>query len=60
MNSHSYAHLILTMEPKTYKGEKTAFSTNVAGKVVISLQKIETRSMFITLYLYQLKMDQGL
>jgi hypothetical protein len=48
------------MEPKTYKGEKTAFSTNVAGKVVISLQKIETRSMFITLYLYQLKMDQGL
>jgi hypothetical protein len=28
--------------PKTYDGEKTASSTNVAGKVVICLQKIET------------------
>jgi hypothetical protein len=31
-NSHSYAHLILTKVSKTYDGEKTAFSTNVAGK----------------------------
>jgi hypothetical protein len=29
------------------------------GKVVICLQKTETRSMFITLYQYQLKMEQG-
>jgi hypothetical protein len=32
MNPHSYDHLILTMAPKTYDGEKTASSTNVAGK----------------------------
>jgi hypothetical protein len=32
MNSHSYAHLILTKAPKTYNGEKTASSTNGAGK----------------------------
>jgi hypothetical protein len=29
------------------------------GKVFIRLQETETRSMFITLYQYQLKMDQG-
>jgi hypothetical protein len=29
------------------------------GKVVICLQKTETRPMFITLYWYQLKTDQG-
>jgi hypothetical protein len=29
------------------------------GKVVIHLQETETRSMSITLYWYQLKMDQG-
>jgi hypothetical protein len=29
------------------------------GKVVIHLQKTEIRSMFITVYYYQLKMDQG-
>jgi hypothetical protein len=31
MNLHSYAHLIIEA-PKTYDGEKTASSTNVAGK----------------------------
>jgi hypothetical protein len=36
--------------PKTYNGEKTDSSTNVAGKLVICLQKTETRFMFITLY----------
>jgi hypothetical protein len=30
------------------------------GKVVICLQKSETRSMFITPYKYQLKMDKDL
>jgi hypothetical protein len=29
------------------------------GKVVIHLQETETRSMSITLYYYQLKMDEG-
>jgi hypothetical protein len=29
------------------------------GKLVICLQKTETRSMPVTLYKYQLKMDQG-
>jgi hypothetical protein len=42
--------LFLKKVPKTYNGEKTASSTNVAGKVVIYLQKSETTSMFITLY----------
>jgi hypothetical protein len=32
MNPYSYSHLILTMVPKTYDGEKTASSINVAGK----------------------------
>jgi hypothetical protein len=32
MNLHSYAHLFLSKVPKIYNGEKTAFSTNVAGK----------------------------
>jgi hypothetical protein len=31
MNPHIYAHL-MTKVPKTYDGEKTASSTNVAGK----------------------------
>jgi hypothetical protein len=32
MNPHSYAHLIFGKAPKTYDGENTASSTNVAGK----------------------------
>jgi hypothetical protein len=32
MNPYSYAHLIFTKAPKTYKGEKIASSTNGAGK----------------------------
>jgi hypothetical protein len=36
------------MVPKIKDGEKTASSTNVAGKVVT--QETETRSMSITLY----------
>jgi hypothetical protein len=32
MNPHSYAHLILIKVPKTCNGEKTASSTNAAGK----------------------------
>jgi hypothetical protein len=32
MNPHSYPHFILDKDPKTCDGEKTASSTNVAGK----------------------------
>jgi hypothetical protein len=32
MNPHNYIHLIFDKVPKIYNGEKTAFSTNVAGK----------------------------
>jgi hypothetical protein len=32
MNPHSYAHLIFDKVAKNYGGEKTASSTNVAGK----------------------------
>jgi hypothetical protein len=45
----------LTKAPKTYDEEKTASSTNVARKTDICLQKTEARSMFVTLYMYQLK-----
>jgi hypothetical protein len=42
--------LLLTRVANIYKEEKTASSTNVAGIMVIYLQKTETRSMFIALY----------
>jgi hypothetical protein len=42
--------LFLTKLPKTYDGEKTASSTNAAGKVVVYLQKTESQSMPATLY----------
>jgi hypothetical protein len=32
MNPHIYTHFILTKAPKTYDGEKSGCSTNVAGK----------------------------
>jgi hypothetical protein len=57
MKPHSYAHLIFDKGVKNYNGEKTAASTNVAGKMGYLLLKTETRSMFITLYRYQLKVD---
>jgi hypothetical protein len=42
--------LFLTKVPKKYDGEKTASSTNVAGKNGYPSPKTETRSMFIILY----------
>jgi hypothetical protein len=39
--------------------EKIASSTNVAVKRDICQQKTETRSMPVTLYKYQLKVDKG-
>jgi hypothetical protein len=51
----------LTKETKTYNGEKTASSTNVAEKKnSISLQKTETRSRFVNLCKYQLKVIKEL
>jgi hypothetical protein len=35
----------LTKAPKTYHGEKTGFSTYVAGKLGICMQKTESSSM---------------
>jgi hypothetical protein len=32
MNAHNYTHLIFDKGAKKYNGEKTASSTNVAGK----------------------------
>jgi hypothetical protein len=60
MNPHSYAHLIFDKGQKHTKEKRQPTQQMLFGKEVISLQKTETRSMFITLYYYQLKMDQGL
>jgi hypothetical protein len=38
--------------------EKTASSTMLLGKLDIHMQKTETRSLSLTLYQYQLKVDQ--
>jgi hypothetical protein len=59
MNPCSYTHLIFDKGAKTYNGEKIASSTMLLGKLGKSLQKTETRSMFVTLYKYQLKVDYG-
>jgi hypothetical protein len=56
MNSSSYAHLIFDKGAKNYKWEKTASSTNVAVKTGY-LPTENWRSMFVTLYKYQLKVD---
>jgi hypothetical protein len=45
----------LTKEPKTHDGERTASSTNAAGKLDIHRQKTEIRSLSFTLYQNQLK-----
>jgi hypothetical protein len=57
MNPSNKTHLIFDRASKTYYGENTASSTNVAGKLVMCLQKTKNRSMFVTLYKYQLKVD---
>jgi hypothetical protein len=50
MNPHNYTHLILTKVPKTYKEKRQTLQQMLLEKVVIHLQKTETRSMSITLY----------
>jgi hypothetical protein len=45
--------------PKIYDGKKQLLQKILLGRVVICLQETESRFMFIVLYYYQLKMDQG-
>jgi hypothetical protein len=54
MNPHSYTHLIFDKGAKNIRWRKP-LQQMFLGKVVICLQKTETRSMPVTLYLYQLK-----
>jgi hypothetical protein len=51
MSPHSYAHIIFWQRcQKHAMEERQLFQQTLLGKVVIRLQKAETRSMFITLY----------
>jgi hypothetical protein len=51
MNPHSYAHLIFDKGVKKHMIEnRKPLQQMLLGKVIIYLQKTETRSMFITLY----------
>jgi hypothetical protein len=50
MNPCSYTHLNFDKGTKNIQRRKDSLFNNVAGKLSICLQKIETRSMFITLY----------
>jgi hypothetical protein len=59
MNPQSYAILFSIKAPNYAMEKKQPLQQMLLGKVFICWQKTETRSMFITLCLYQLKMDQG-
>jgi hypothetical protein len=50
MNPHSHAHLIFDKVTKNIRWRKEPLQQMLLGKVVICLQKTETRSTFITLY----------
>jgi hypothetical protein len=50
MNPPSYAHLIFDKGTKTYNGKRQPLQQMLLGKVIIYLQKTETRSMPATLY----------
>jgi hypothetical protein len=51
MNPHSYAHLIFRQRLQKHTMEnRQPLQQMMLGKVVICLQRSETRSMFITLY----------
>jgi hypothetical protein len=58
MNPCSYAHLIFDKDAKKHTMEKRQpLQQMLLAKLDICLQKTETRSMFVTLYKYQLKVD---
>jgi hypothetical protein len=50
MNLHSYAHRIFAKGAKNMMEKRQPLQQMLVGKVVICLQKTETRSMPITLY----------
>jgi hypothetical protein len=50
MNPCSYAHIIFDKAAKNMMEKKQSLPQMLLGKVVICLQKTETRSMSITLY----------
>jgi uncharacterized protein (DUF736 family) len=50
MNPHIYAHVIFTKAPKHVTEKRQPLQQMLLGKVIICLQKTETRSIFITLY----------
>jgi hypothetical protein len=52
------SHLILNKGAKNIIGEKTISSTNGAGKLDVHMKKTETRSLSLTLFKNQFKMDQ--
>jgi hypothetical protein len=56
MRQHNYAYLIFHKGAKKYDGEKP-LQQMFLGNMDICLQKTETRSMPISLYLYHLKVD---
>jgi hypothetical protein len=58
MNPYSYTHLIFDKNAKNMWRRKDSLCKQMLlGKPDICLQKTKTRSMFVTLYKYQLNMD---
>jgi hypothetical protein len=58
MNPCSYGHLIFWQRCQNHMMEKRQpLQQMLLAKLDICIQKTETRSMFVTLYKYQLKVD---
>jgi hypothetical protein len=57
MNSPSYTHLIFYKGIQNMREKRQPLQQILLGKLSISMHKTEIRSMFFTLYKFQLKMD---
>jgi hypothetical protein len=58
MSPHNHSCLILDKGAKKHMMEKRQpFQQMFLGKLDLCLQKTKTRSMFVTLFKYQLKVD---